>query len=191
MLLEAGDVPTEMGKIGPSDLVRYFCGDCLLSCISRRKSCKTYSFIQLRGVYSFSSHAPKWFFFSFVYISWSWKIAHFASWLKKDFKLEEMEKLADHFIWDQFQNQVPCIQSWNILNLAFRENYNAYLSDQASVGRRVLWKHHIMRYIIIWVVVFGLFLKLCILEVSPNILSKKLVCSPLFLHWSIYFYLVE
>lgn len=96
----------------------------------------------------FFSTCSKVGFFSFVYISWSWNIACFASWLKKGFKLEEMQKLADHFIWHQFQNQVPCIQSWNILNLAFRENYSAYLSDQANAGRRVLWKHHIVSKVI-------------------------------------------
>lgn len=99
-------------------------------------------------VYTVFLHILQSRIFSFVYISWSWNIACFASWLKEDFKLEEIEKLADHFIWDQFQNQVPCIQSWNILNLAFRENYNAYLSDQANVGRGVLWKHHIASKVI-------------------------------------------
>lgn len=174
MVLEAGYVLKKMGKIRPPDFVKYFCEVCLLSCISRRKSCKT----QLRGVMQFFSTCSKVGFLSFVYISWSWNIACLASWLKKGFKLEEMEKLADHFIWDQFQNQAPYCQSWIILNLAFRENYSAYLSDQANAERRVLWKHHIVSKVI-YHLSYNLWLLSKIMYFgSPNGLSKKLVFSP-------------
>lgn len=55
----AGCAFTEVGKIGSSDFVRYFWG--LLGILYQQK--EKLQDIQLRGVYSFSSHAPKWDFF--------------------------------------------------------------------------------------------------------------------------------